>query len=98
VTLNNLASLLLAGNRITLAEPLQRRALQILEAKLSPGNPRIATVCGNLADILRAKGDKASAEKLYRRALSIDEAAYGPQYPDLDLYREKLASLVNDRP
>ena len=39
-----------------------------------------------------------SAEKLYRRALSIDEAAYGPQYPDLALYREKLASLVNDRP
>ena len=55
-------------------------------------------MCGNLADILRAKGDKASAEKLYRRALSIDEAAYGPQYPDLALYREKLASLVNDRP
>ena len=76
-----------------MAETLQRRALRIFESKLSPGNPRIATACGNLADILVAKGDKISAERFYRRALSIDETAFGPQYPDLNLYREKLASL-----
>jgi hypothetical protein len=55
VTLNNLASLLLAGGKITLAETMQRRAVRILEDNLSPENPRIATARGNLADILRAK-------------------------------------------
>ena len=89
VTLNNLASLLLAGGKITMAETMQRRAVRILEDNISPGNPRMATAYANLADILRAKGDRASAERLYRRAIEIDDDA---------LYREKLASLLAARP
>ena len=63
VTLNNLASLLLAGGKITMAEATQRRALRILEHNLSPENPRIATARANLADILRAKASARPARQ-----------------------------------
>jgi tetratricopeptide (TPR) repeat protein len=93
MTLNNLASALLAAGRVQAAETSQRRALRILEEKLSPENPRIATACGNLADILAAKGDRNSAARLYQRALDLTVAAFGQDHPDAALYRDKLASL-----
>ena len=42
-TLNNLAQLLQATNRLADAEPLMRRALTIDEESFGPGHPRVAT-------------------------------------------------------
>jgi hypothetical protein len=42
VTLNNLASLLLVGRKITIAETIQRRAVRILEDNLGPDARTVA--------------------------------------------------------
>jgi tetratricopeptide (TPR) repeat protein len=73
VTMNNLANMLLAQQKLAEAERLQRSALAILEAALGREHARVAVSCSNLADVLRAKGDAVGAKAFYRRALAIDE-------------------------
>lgn len=92
-TLNNLANVLLATNRVAQAEPLLRRAMTMLEDSLGPRNPRVATAASNLADVFRARNDNVSAQKLYERALAIDEAVYGPNHPEVAVDLENLAEL-----
>ena len=95
-TLNNLANVLLALDRVSVAEPLQRRALRVLENALGD-HPRVAVAASNLADILRAKGDIAGARKLYERALAIDEKVYGPDHPEVTADIENLASVLTEK-
>src|SRR5258707_1317282 len=82
-SLNNLAGLLRATNRLAEAEPLMRRALAIDEANYGPDHPRVAIRLNNLADLLRVTIRLAEAEPLMRRALAITEANYGQDHPDL---------------
>jgi tetratricopeptide (TPR) repeat protein len=96
VTLNNLANVLLATGRGSLAEPVARRALSMLEAALGPNHPRVATSASNLADILRAQKNNAAALRYYRRALAIDEKAYGPAHPEIAVDLENLADLLEE--
>jgi len=70
--LNNLASLLQATNRLSEAEPLMRRALQIDEQRLGPEHPTVAILLNNLAQLLQATNRLSEAEALIRRALEID--------------------------
>ena len=63
------------------AEPLYRRSLAILEAKLGPDHPDVATGLNNLAALYRAQGRYAEAEPLYRRSLAIREASSAPTTP-----------------
>lgn len=93
-TMNNLANVLLATGRLTLAEQTQRRALRVLEDALGSGHPRVAVSCSNLADILRARRDFVGAERYYRRALAIDEKAYGPDHPEVAADRRNLEELL----
>jgi len=79
--LNNLASLLLATNRLAEAEPLTRRALAIDEASYGADHPNVARDLNNLAQLLQATNRLAEAEPLMRRALAIDEASYGADHP-----------------
>jgi len=72
-SLNNLAGLLQATNRLSEAEPLYRRALAILEKSYGPDHPVVATNLNNLALLLRATNRLSEAESLYRRALAILE-------------------------
>ena len=54
-TLNNLAGLLRATNRLAEAEPLYRRALAIDEASGGADHPNVATTLNNLAVLLRPR-------------------------------------------
>jgi tetratricopeptide (TPR) repeat protein len=71
ISLNNLAELLGATNRLAEAEPLMRRALAIDEANLGPDHPEVAIVLNNLAMLLQATNRLAEAEPLMRRHLAI---------------------------
>jgi Tetratricopeptide repeat len=79
--LNNLALLLLATNRLGLAEPLFRRALVITAARYGPDHPDVAIRFNNLASPLHDTNRLGEAEPLYCRALAIAAASYGPDHP-----------------
>ena len=49
ISLNNLAALLRATNRLAEAEPLYRRALAITEKSFGPERPAVAIRLNNLA-------------------------------------------------
>jgi tetratricopeptide (TPR) repeat protein len=94
VTMNNLAvSLYLSGDYAG-AEPLSRRALQIVEKAKGPEHPETGALLNSLAELLRAKGDYAGAEPLYRRALQIAEKAQGPEHPETGTSLNNLAGLL----
>ena len=65
ISLNNLAELLQATNRLAEAEPLMRRALAIDEKSLGPEHPDVASDLNNLAALLQATNRLAEAEPLY---------------------------------
>ena len=93
-SLNNLAALLQATNRLPEAEPVMRRALAIDEASYGNDHPEVAWDLNNLAALLQATNRLAEAEPLMRRALAIDEASYGNDHPDVARDLNNLASLL----
>ena len=82
-SLNNLARLLQATNRLAEAEPLMRRALAIDEKSFGPDHPDVAIGLNNLAQLLQATNRLAEAEPLMRRALAICEKSFGPDHPEV---------------
>ena len=96
LTLNNLAQLLQATNRLAEAEPLFRRALAIDEKSFGPDHPSVGRDFSNLAELLHDTNRLAEAEPLMRRALAIDEKSLGPDHPDVALTLNNLAELLRD--
>jgi tetratricopeptide (TPR) repeat protein len=99
-SLNNLALLLSATNRLSAAEPLFRRALAIYETSYGPDHPLVATSLNNLAGLLCATTRLSEAEPLYRRAVEIlvlFTARTGHEHPHLGVvlgnYRRILGEL-----
>lgn len=90
IVLNNLASLLNATDRQVEAEPLQRRALAMMQKSLGPRHVRTGLAASNLADILRARGQEAEAIARFRQALSIFEEALPLGHPWILEAREAL--------
>ena len=93
LSLNNLAALYRAQGKLTEAEPLYRRALEICERVLGPDHPDTALSLNNLAALYRAQGKLTEAEPLYRRALEIRERVLGPDHPDTATSLNNLAFL-----
>ncbi len=90
-SLNNLALLLLAQNKLAEAEPLFREALAIDRAALPAGHPNIATGLNNLAMLLQAQNKLAEAEPLFREALAICRAALPAGHSGIALGLNNLA-------
>ncbi len=70
-SLNNLASLYDAQGRYAEAEPLNKRALAILEKALGPEHPYVAQGLENYAALLRNIGHSVEANKMEARAKEI---------------------------
>ena len=97
ISLNNLALLLHATNRLGEAEPLYRRALAIDEKSYGPDHPDVARDLNNLAELLRITSRLGEAEPLYRRALAITEKSYGLGRVDIHLIQTMTrATATND--
>ncbi|MFB3127290.1 MAG: tetratricopeptide repeat protein, partial [Candidatus Acidiferrales bacterium] len=77
------------------AEPLNRRALAIVEKALGPEHPNVSTGLNNLAELYRAQGKYVQAEPLYQRALAIAEKALGPEHPQVATVLENYAALLH---
>jgi len=92
-SLNNLAAILMVTSRLTEAEFLIRRALDIDKSYFGSNHPRIAIDINNLAQILQATDRFAEAEPLMLQALFIDEAEFGPNHPRVAINLHNLAHL-----
>ncbi len=98
-SLSDLASLLLAQNKLAEAEPLFREALAIIRAARPAGHPEVASGLSNLAMLLSAQNKPAEAEPLLRESLAIRRAALPSGHPDIALGLNNLATLLyEDRP
>jgi tetratricopeptide (TPR) repeat protein len=95
IALNNLVGLLKATNRLSEAEPLMRRVVEIIEISYGPEHPIVATSLNNLAQLLQGTNRLAEAEPLMRRALAIDEGSYGPEHPEVATNLNNLAQLLH---
>ncbi|PAV12059.1 hypothetical protein ASJ81_07905 [Methanosarcina spelaei] len=67
--------------------------LQILEAKLGPENPSVATALNNLAGLYKRMGEYEKALQLYQRTLDIREKTLGSQHPDFATTLNNFAEL-----
>jgi DNA-binding SARP family transcriptional activator/tetratricopeptide (TPR) repeat protein len=94
--LTALAALVRDTNRLAEAEPLHRRALEILERNLGPDHPAVAAALNDLAILLHYAQRLDEAEALYRRALSIDERQHGGAHPATALRLHNLALLLHE--
>lgn len=89
--LNNLASFLMAANRLTEAEPLLRRAFVIDVKSFGPEHPTVARDLNNLALYLRTTNRLSEAGPLLRQALVINESTYGSDHPKTAIALNNLA-------
>ena len=78
------------------AEPLLRRALEVLEASVGREHPSITGPLVNLAMSLKATKRFAEAEPLLVRALQIDERSNGSDHPSVAADLVCLAALLQD--
>lgn len=69
--LNSYAMILAEQGRLKEAEPIERRALGILEAHSGADDPRLVTVLSNLGVILRGVGKDWEADAVEARALQL---------------------------
>ena len=93
---NNLAGLLQRINRLGEAEPLRRRALEIVEASFGKHSPIVDICLNNLATLLKDTNRIDEADPLMRRALEIAEATFGKQHPTVAIRLNNLALLLLD--
>jgi tetratricopeptide (TPR) repeat protein len=99
ISLNNLAGLLRATNRLAQAEPLYRRALAIDEKSFGSDHPNVATDLNNLAGLLGNTNRLGEAEPLMRRHVAIFvefTRRTGHRHPHLEAAFNNYAGLLED--
>ena len=93
--LNNLARFYRNVHNEERAEAILRRALAIQKEFLDPTDPDITLSLNTLANVLIDQHRDEEAAPLLHRALAILLLrASGPEYPNVELVREKYASLL----
>ncbi|MFM8278378.1 MAG: tetratricopeptide repeat protein, partial [Cyanobium sp.] len=93
---NEIAVLFDAKAAYSDAEPLKRRAVEILEASYGSEHPNVATALNNLAQLLQDTNRLAEAEPLMRRVVGIFESSYGSEHPNVATALNNLAQLLQD--
>ena len=96
-TLNDLGEALRMQAKYAEAEPLCRRALQILEKTLGPDHLDIAPVLNTLGLVYASQGKYTLAEQVHKRSLAIKEKALGPEHPNITRSLRNLARLYRDQ-
>lgn len=81
--LYDLSTLALRRGRPADAEPLRRRAVELIEAELGPVHPRHAAMVAGHALALSGVERRAEALATGERAIHLHERALGPHHPDL---------------
>ena len=92
--MNEISQLFRGQARNPEAEPLMRRALEIIKKSLGPDHPHVASVINNLARLMEDTNRLAEAEPLIRRALDIREKSFGSDHPEVASSLNNLATLL----
>ncbi len=95
--MNNLGTLYQAMGDYRRAEPLLRRATEILENAVGEEHPDYAGSLNNLAVLYQDMGDHRRAEPLLRQAMEILEKAVGEDRPDYASSLNNLGALYRER-
>ncbi|MBI2267264.1 MAG: CHAT domain-containing protein [Armatimonadetes bacterium] len=90
---NNLSLIHLRAGSYDEAEPVLRRALDLLTRALGPENPETLSVMNNLGLLYSLKGDYEKGESYLRRVLELDEKRLGPQHRATCLALNNLSTL-----
>ena len=77
------------------SEAEDRKALEILEARLPPDDLAIARARINLGIVLDESGHPQEAEKQHRAALRVTLDALGPGHPDVAMLRTNLGNALS---
>jgi len=91
--LQTLARFYVAQERLSEAEPILWRVLELRKALQGDEHPKVAVALTEIATMYRKQGKFASAEPLFRLALSIQEKVLGPKHPDFLHTVTELAEL-----
>ncbi len=93
-SLANLANMHILKDEPIFAEPLQRKALELIEANVGQKDERYVTILNSLAENLRIQKKYDEAERLFKLVLETDLALFGDQHPhyarDLHFYAKLL--------
>ena len=73
--------------------PLYEEMLQMLETKLPPEHPDIATILNSVASLYRRMGKYKDSLPLYQRSLEIREKVLGPEHPEVATTLDNMAVL-----
>jgi len=90
---NNLGALRYYQRRLSEAEPLYRRALEIRRVLDGADHPSMVFLQNNLGSLLREKGDLAGAEPILRSALALNRRLHG-QHPRVAISLHNLALVL----
>ncbi len=93
VVLQTLARFYMAQDRLTEAEPILWRALELRKTLQGDEHPKVAAALTEMATMYRRQGKFAHSEPLLRRALSIQEDTLGPKSPEFLKTLTELAEL-----
>lgn len=91
--LNNLGGLLYELEKLSQAEQIFRRALDVWQ-RVEPNHPQLVPVLSNLATLRQRQDDFEGAEKLCARALAVAEQAWGATHPNTVRCRTKHQELL----
>jgi CHAT domain-containing protein/Tfp pilus assembly protein PilF len=91
--LNNLGQIYSAQGHDDLAEPLYKRALDLMEKSSRLDTADGATDLTNLAALYQRQSRLAEAEPLFKRALAIREKTLPREHPDVGQSLNNLATL-----
>lgn len=90
---NHVGNESLAKRAFDQAEPLYKRALEIVENAFGSGSSYVAANLNNIAELFHAQGRYSEAEPLYKRALAIKEKVLGPDDASIATTLSNLGSL-----
>ena len=93
ITLGNLADLYHSIGDYAAAEPLSRRALDILRRTVGENDPEYARELNNRGALLRSMGDYPAALEVSQQALELARATRGEEHPGVATAMNNLAGL-----
>src|SRR5260221_9929170 len=79
------------------ALPLAKRALDLREKALGPGNQDLIPLLVNLAELYKAKRKPGDAQAYLERALQIGEKVFGAEDARITRFLDKLAFLTYEQ-
>jgi tetratricopeptide (TPR) repeat protein len=97
IALRGLATTWLRAGTLSRAEPLFRRALQMMENNSETPPEQLAGALSGLGELYRSENKLSLAENEWSRALQLDRSALGEAHPQVAWLMEMLSDVYSAR-